>query len=153
MYPIINFRKMNKLDIDQVMNIESLCFISPWTKPQLIGELEDNKFANIYVAEFVNSENKLLVGFYDYWITFDSATIAQIAVHPSFQKQGIASKMMQEIIDDCYAKRVNNITLEVRENNEKARNLYKKFGFEEILVKPNYYSNGDNAVYMSKGVL
>ena len=99
----------------------------------------------------VSTQNQI-VGFIDYWHTFDSATLAQIAVHPSYQKQHLADMMMEEMISDCYAKRVEYITLEVRVNNSKAINLYKKHKFENILVKPHYYTNGDDAYYMIRKV-
>lgn len=145
-------RPIEERDYNSIMEIENLCFVSPWTLDQLIGEIKENMFSNIFVLEeSVNGINKV-VGYYDYWITFDSATIAQIAVHPTYQSKHLGSLMLKEIIDDCYAKKVSNITLEVRENNVKAQNLYKKYGFQVVTVKPHYYDNGDNALYMVKKV-
>ena len=60
--------------------------------------------------------------------------------------------MMDEIINDCYAKKVQTLTLEVRANNEKAINFYLKHGFKKELVKPHYYTNGDDAIYMTRKV-
>ena len=57
---------------------------------------------------------------------------------------------MEEIIKDAQAKKVRTITLEVRKNNEKAVNLYQKYGFKATLTKEKYYSNGDDALYMMK---
>ena len=83
-------------------------------------------------------------------MTFDSATIAQIAIDPAYQRQHLGSLLMEEILKDAKAKKVRTITLEVRKNNEKAVNLYKKYGFKTLLVKEKYYSNGDDALYMIK---
>lgn len=145
-------RHIEERDYPAIALLEKLCFVAPWTLPQIKGEVEENMFSNFYVYEIEENGVKRIIAYYDYWVTFDSATIAQIAVHPQFRKQGIASIMMQEIIDDCYAKRVSNITLEVRKNNAKAHNLYLKFGFEDILIKPHYYDNGDDAIYMIRKV-
>ena len=60
--------------------------------------------------------------------------------------------MMDEIINDCYAKKVQTLTLEVRANNEKAINFYLKHGFKKELVKERYYTNGDDAIYMIRKV-
>jgi len=141
-------RKIEERDYPRVMEIENQSFKAPWTLDQLKGEIKDNMFSNIFV--FVLNDN--VVGFYDYWVTFDSATIAQIAVDPLYRGQSIASIMMQEILDDCYAKRVRTITLEVRTHNDPAIGLYKKFGFKIITTKPHYYDNGDDAYYMVKEV-
>ncbi len=145
-------RKIEERDYARLAIIEKICFVSPWTKEQIKGEVECNQFANFYVFEVEENTQKTIIGYYDYWVTFDSATIAQIAVIPEYRKQGIASIMMQEIIDDCYAKRVRNLTLEVRKNNAKAQRLYEKFGFKAILLKPHYYDNGDDAIYMIKEI-
>ena len=48
---------------------------------------------------------------------------------------------------------VENVTLEVRESNQAAINLYKKNGYEEVVIKKHYYSNGENAIYMVKRLL
>lgn len=147
MFPV-EIRELVESDLDKVMEIENLCFISPWKKEDILRELQGNEFAHLLVAEI----NNQVVGYVDYWITFDSATICQIAVHPSYQRQFIGSALLKEVFKECYAKNVLTITLEVRESNSKGINFYTKHGFNQVLVKPNYYSNGENAIYMMKGV-
>ena len=44
-------------------------------------------------------------------------------------------------------------TLEVRSHNQSAINLYLKHGYFKEIVKPHYYTNGDDAIYMIKGVV
>ena len=56
--------------------------------------------------------------------------------------------MMDEIYNDCYAKKVRNLTLEVRVSNIPAINFYKKQGFKIETTKPHYYDNGEDAYYM-----
>jgi ribosomal-protein-alanine N-acetyltransferase len=39
--------------------------------------------------------------------------------------------------------------LEVRESNWPARNLYRKYGFQDVSTRPKYYQdNGETAVVM-----
>lgn len=147
MFPV-EIRELKELDLQSVMEIEKLCFISPWKLDDITRELKDNQYATLLVATI----NNKVVGYVDYWITFDSATICQIAVHPNYQRQHIGSSLIEEVLKDCYAKKVLTITLEVRENNLKGINFYLKHGFNQIVVKPNYYSNGENAIYMMRGV-
>ena len=143
-------RKMTEADLPMVMEIENLCFISPWTENQFLYEMHDNPFANLWVIELSNASLglKSVCGFVDYWQTFDSGTICQIAVHPELHHNGIGSQLLEEVIDDAYAKKVRNITLEVRKSNEKAINFYKKFGFIYSHVKEGYYADGEDALYM-----
>lgn len=144
----MEIRDLMESDINKVMEIENLCFVAPWKKEDILRELKENKFATLLVAT-VNEE---VVGYVDFWVTFDSATICQIAIHPNYQRQHIGSLLLKEVFKECYAKKVLTITLEVRESNSKGINFYTKHGFNEFLVKPNYYSNGENAIYMMKGV-
>lgn len=144
----IEIRDLKESDLDKVMEIENLCFVAPWQKDDIYRELHSNEFAFLYVAT-IDDE---VVGYVDFWITFDSATICQIAVHPNYQRKSIGSALLDEVLKECYAKKVFNITLEVRESNNKGINFYKKHGFIPCVTKPHYYSNGENAIYMIKGV-
>ena len=135
-------------DLDKVMEIENLCFVAPWKLEDIKRELLDNKFANLLVAEV----NNVVVGYVDFWITFESATICQIAVHPAYQRQSIGSKLLKEVFKECFAKKVSTMTLEVRESNVKGINFYMKHGFKHCLTKENYYSNGEDALYMIREV-
>ena len=84
---MIEIRDMSLTDIDRVMEIESITFVAPWKKSEMLYELEENKFSNMAVILL----NNYIVGFYDYWVTFDSATIAQIAVDPAYQRKTLSS--------------------------------------------------------------
>lgn len=152
-YLNVDIRPMEERDLPAVMEIENLSFFAPWKKEDLLYEMNENKLANIWVIE-LSSEGlaKQVVGFSDYWQTFDSGTICQIAIHPGIRHHQLGSALMDEIINDCYVKRVRTITLEVRKSNQIAINFYKKHGFIETLVKPNYYSNGEDAIYMIREV-
>ena len=142
-----SIRPMEQKDLDIVMYLENTCFVAPWGLNQIKYELNDNPVSNLWVIE---SDNTGVVGFIDYWITFDSSTVCQICVNPLFRKKGLASILMEEMVKDCKANKVRNITLEVREHNTNARLLYEKFGFKSVLLKEKYYTNGDNAIYMIK---
>ena len=153
-YINVTIRPMTKEDLPSVMEIEHLCFINPWNEEQFIYEIEENVYSNPWVVELsnTNSDNVAIVGFCVYWQTFDSANICQIAVHPEIQRRQLGSAMMDEIINDCYAKRVQTLTLEVRKSNTKAINFYLKHGFEQVTVKEKYYTDGEDAIYMTRRV-
>lgn len=139
-----SIRPATSKDLPSILKIEKDCFVAPWNEKEILYELNENPVSHVFVGEL----GETIIGYYDYWITFDSATIAQIAVLPEFRRKGYGAAMLKEIIDDCKVARVLSITLEVRKNNISAKNLYKSQGFEQILIKEKYYSNGDDAVYM-----
>ena len=147
----INIREATINDLPIIMQIENLCFPhGAWKDENIIQELKENPVAHFWVIE-LSLEDKndyRVVGFCDYWETFDSATICQIAVHPYLQRKQLGTAMMDEIFNDCYAKKIQTLTLEVRVGNIPAINFYKKYGFEIEVTKPHYYDNGEDAYYM-----
>ena len=145
-------REAIKSDFEQVLNIENSCFVDPYPADHMKYEFEENPLNKILVAV----EDDKVIAFIDYMITFNSATITQIAVLPKYRKTGIGSKLLNEMektfpkdLEDV----VENVTLEVRKSNEAAINLYKKDGYEEIVIKKNYYKDGEDAIYMVKRLL
>ena len=144
----IEVREMTDTDLNRVMEIENSCFVAPWKVEDLKREMHDNVLANVWVI----TVDDYVVGFSNYWQTFDSGTICQIAIDKRFQHQSLGSKLMDEIIKDAYAKKVKTLTLEVRENNKPAISFYLKHLFKIVLCKERYYSNGENAIYMIREV-
>ena len=149
-YLDMEIRPMEDKDLPQVMDIENICILHPWQEKDLLYELHENPVSVLNVIEYSNASLglKAIVGFIDYWVTFDSGTIAQIAVHPDIQHSGVGSELMKDMIKDYQTKKVKTVTLEVRQSNENAINFYKKHGFTVSHIKPGYYSNGEDAVYM-----
>lgn len=150
---MIEIRNALDKDFEEVFDIENKCFVEPYKRKDLEYEFHGNQLNKILVA----ISNDKVVGFIDFMITFNSATIVQVAVLDEFRHQGIASRLLKEM-ENCFPKEniddvVENITLEVRESNIAAQNLYKKDGYEFIVKKPHYYSNGEDAIYMVKRLL
>lgn len=145
-----NIRKAKISDLDAIKEIEDESFINPFTKEDLLYEISQNPVSNFLVLE----KDGLVVGFIDYWVTFDSATIDQIAVKKSERNQGFAKILLEKSINDLKELgEVSFLTLEVRTSNEPAINLYKSFGFQKVTIKEKYYDDGEDAIYMVKGLV
>ena len=57
---------------------------------------------------------------------------------------------MERTIETALDCRAVKITLEVKESNTPAIKLYMKNGFIPVGVKPNYYHDGSDAIYMQR---
>ena len=146
----MNIRKAKISDLEAIKEIEDESFINPFTKEDLLYEISQNPVSNFLVLE----KDGLVVGFLDYWVTFDSATIDQIAVKKSERNQGFAKILLEKSINDL--KELGDVsffTLEVRASNEPAINLYKSFDFQKVTIKEKYYDDGEDAIYMIKGLV
>ena len=145
-------RKAIPSDLLTIADIEKACFSSPWDEKQLLYELNENPFAHVYSA-LVDGE---VVGYIDFMITFNSATISRVAVKEEFRKKGVGNLLLGQLLKDCEAQKdeeVEFVTLEVREHNENAIRFYKKHRFEAITVKKGYYDDGEDAIYMVRSLV
>ncbi len=80
---------------------------------------------------------------------FNESEILNIAVHPNFQRKGMAQELFDTFIMFCRRKEIKKIWLEVRFSNLKARTFYEKNGFKEMYRRKNYYTNPpEDAVIM-----
>ncbi|NLZ47251.1 MAG: ribosomal protein S18-alanine N-acetyltransferase [Clostridiales bacterium] len=132
--------------IEGILNVSILSFPITWSKDSFEKELT-NKYARYMVAV----KDDLVVGFAGMWIILDEAHITNIAVHPEYRGFGIGTMLMESLISICKLENVIGITLEVRVSNQRAINLYKKFGFVEEGIRKAYYEdNKEDALIMWK---
>lgn len=139
----IVLREMTLPDIEQVYAIECSCFTQPWSVESLIGELTRNNDIAYYV---VAEHEGAIVGYAGCWIMFDEAHMTNIAVIPEYRRLGIARGMILKMMTEAVSRGASSMTLEVREFNFKAQNLYASLDFTKAGVRRRYYSDtGENA--------
>lgn len=69
-----------------------------------------------------------------------------IAVVPRWRHFGAGSSILTQVIENGRHAGVRRIVLEMRSNN-RAGNIYHKFGFEQVGLRKNYYKGADSRVY------
>ncbi|OUJ18153.1 Acetyltransferase GNAT family [Methanonatronarchaeum thermophilum] len=142
----IEIRPFNPKDLIQITKIETKVFDQESFHPYIF--LEYNKPKNtFYVAEIKNQ----VVGYVIITTRFPKkAKIISIAIHPNHQSKGIGSKLIKKAINQTKKQGTKKITLEVKKTNNKAIKFYKKHGFQKTKTKKQYYSDGEDALYMTK---
>ena len=141
-------REMTHADLEQVAALEKELFKEPWQKEDFERELNENEFANYIVAE----NDGEIAGYFGLWVLFDQAQITTIGTSKKYQRQHVASMMMERIMELCEENECEFLSLEVRISNLPAQNLYKKYGLEIVSVRKNYYSDHEDAYLMTKAV-
>jgi ribosomal protein S18 acetylase RimI-like enzyme len=68
-----------------------------------------------------------------------------VGVELAWRRRGVATALVQE----CVA-RASVVHLEVRASNAAARRLYAGLGFDEVGLRARYYSDGDDAVLLTR---
>lgn len=143
----IIIRKMEEKDLDRIMEIEKDAFTTPWPKESFLLEITKNQLARYIVAEIDN----VVVGYGGIWLILDEGHITNIAVESKYRKMGVGKAIVEGLIYLCTKQGIKAMTLEVRESNISAQNLYKKYGFVESGVRPKYYADdNEDAIIMWK---
>lgn len=103
---------------------------------------KDNVFTNWLVYKI----NNKIVGFINYDSIYEKSEIEYIYVEKDFRNQGIATILLNEMIESLKKSNINSVTLEVNKDNIVAINFYKKNSFKEIAKRENYYGDKDAIV-------
>jgi ribosomal-protein-alanine N-acetyltransferase len=137
---------MNADHLDEVAELERICFSVPWSRNMLAEEL-DNLLSAFLVA--LDDSDKV-VGYAGVQVILDEGYITNVAVRPECRRQGIAAKLLQVFLDFAKANKLAFLTLEVRASNYDAIALYGSRGFRSVGRRKNYYEHPkEDAIIMT----
>ena len=94
-----------------------------------------------------------IVAFATWQTVCDEATLLSIAVDDGYRGQGIATTLLEYGESRLAKQGIEKIFLEVRASNDAARQLYKRFRYQVIAERKNYYpttGGREAAIIMSK---
>ena len=138
---------MNADHLDEVAELERICFSAPWSRNMLAEEL-DNALSAFLVA--LDGDGKV-VGYAGVQVILDEGYITNVAVRPEWRRRGVAGKLLQVFLDFAQANHLAFLTLEVRESNYGAIALYGSRGFRSVGRRRNYYEHPrEDAVIMTR---
>ena len=138
-------RQAEEKDIKNIAELDKRCFKMPWSEDSFRYEIKSNDLALYIVAE-IETE---IVGYAGMWLIVDEGHITNVAVSPDYRKKGIGEALVSVILDVSEREGISRQTLEVRESNEPALCLYKKFGFVPEGIRKGYYEdNHEDAIIM-----
>ncbi len=133
----ITFRKMTTDDIAQIVAIEEASFPTPWTADAFHRELKMNEYAHYVVIE----KDDVVIGYCGLWIIIDESHITNIAILPEYRGQKLGDALLKEVMDQAKEMGAKTMTLEVRVSNEVAKQLYRKYGFQNGGIRKRYYTD------------
>ncbi|MCD8379821.1 MAG: ribosomal protein S18-alanine N-acetyltransferase [Lachnospiraceae bacterium] len=136
MKPDLEIRLMEEADVPAVAAIEAVSFSEPWSEASFrsILKREDALYLTAVSDGCVAGMCGLLIGPYE-------AEVFNVAVSPQLRGQGIAGRMIAELMRRGEERGVRDFTLEVRASNAAAIHLYEKNGFMSEGTRPRFYSN------------
>jgi [ribosomal protein S18]-alanine N-acetyltransferase len=136
---MITLRPMRTADLEVLLPHEDVVFgTEAWSRQSYEEELADTELRHYLVAEqdgsVVGSGGLLTIG--------ETAQIVTVGVLPSARRQGIGGRLVQALVAEARRRRAVEVLLEVRIDNDAARQLYEKLGFEVIGIRRGYYDLG-----------
>ena len=125
-------------DIDAVVTLENESFSNPWPRDTLVWELTNSDVTRVYLLR--DAEDRA-IAFCITWIIFDELHINTLAVGSAHRRQGLATFLLKEVMADAARDGARRATLEVRESNTAALELYARLGFRVTARRRDYYTN------------
>jgi ribosomal-protein-alanine N-acetyltransferase len=141
----IEYQPATLWDLNGVRDLENLSFdLDSWPLIEMIGVLT---LPSIERWKAVADDK--IVGFVacDVRRGQRTAWIATVAVHPDYRGRGIGDQLMQIAEERCGMPRMR---LSVRVTNLNAQALYRRRGYAQVDVWPDYYAGGEDALVMEK---
>ena len=100
----------------------------------------------------VLEEDGQIIGYAIFWIMFEQAQLASIAIDPAFRQRHYGRQLLDTAIDQAKQAGCELFSLEVRVGNLPAKTMYEKRGFVGLHTSKHYYSDGEDALVMGLGL-
>ena len=131
----VSIRMAELSDVERISVIEARAFSNPW-HPQTFRSLIEKGGARILVAE---ANGAGVVGYAVVWWVLEQGELANLAVSDGVRGRGVGSALLDRVLDEAAEAGVESLFLEVRTSNDRAWDLYRSRGFEQVGIRRDYY--------------
>lgn len=137
-------RTMQESDLEQIIKIEQETFSDPWNEEDFKNSYQD--INNSYLVVEIEG---VVAGYCGYWGIAGEGYIYNVAIKKECRRQGLGFQMLRYLIDQAKGRGITSMTLEVRQSNEAAIQLYQSLGFEAAGIRSDFYTRPkEDAVIM-----
>lgn len=131
--PCVAVRAMLRRDLDAVSAIEQASYPYPWTR----GIFQD--CLRVGYRCHALTANDRLAGYAIVSHALDEAHLLNLCIHPDQRRGGLASLLLEHVVQEAQVSDASRLFLEVRPSNTGAVALYSGNGFRTIGRRPGYY--------------
>jgi len=133
----LRYAPMTPGDVDEVWALEQSVFPYPWSRANFAESLNSG-----YDAWTVRDPAGALAGYYLLMYAVDEAHLLDVAVCAGRQRQGLGRHLLDRIAARAREQGMGSVLLEVRPSNERALEVYRRYGYAEIGRRKGYYPAG-----------
>lgn len=159
----VRIEQMTVHHISAVMTIDEQGYGDPWSATTWYKEMRDpDRLHLVAITDMelggdnttgnraVDGEGERVVGHAGLLYLAGMAHVSNVAVDPEYQHQGVATRLLIELLDRARAHGSSAVTLEARAANKRAHRLYSRLGFQPLGITPDYYTKpSEDALVMS----
>jgi ribosomal-protein-alanine N-acetyltransferase len=132
-------RTMRADDLETIVALEQRLQSHPWHHGHFENCLANGNLALVVTTGEEGIAEDAVIAFAIVSMGGGEAELLNLGVDPAYQRQGIASRLLGEILQHIKSQ-ADTIFLEVRVSNYQAIDLYDKLGFNQVGIRPNYYN-------------
>lgn len=132
------FCNLGFADIEQILAIEEKVYSHPWTRGNFL-----DSFYSGQEACGLRNKSKNLLAYFVLMSVVDEMHLLNFTVDAKFQRQGLALVLLDKMSERVREKNIFSILLEVRKSNQRAIDIYQRYGFAEIGRRKAYYPSTD----------
>jgi len=125
-------------DVGEVASLQARAFGNAWGAESLGGSQAQESVARLYAIRLPSGD---IAAYCAAWRILDELHINSLAVDPRYRRQGLARRLLEQVLAASAAAGAASATLEVRQSNEAGRALYEGLGFRVEGVRPGYYQD------------
>jgi [ribosomal protein S18]-alanine N-acetyltransferase len=130
-------RPMVVADVDAVHALECSVFPHPWSRANFMDSLACGYDA--WVLADADADDGAPIGYFLLMYAVDEAHLLDVAVSAGRQGAGLGRFLLDRIAARAREKGMATIFLEVRPSNERALQVYRRYGYAEIGRRKGYY--------------
>ena len=134
--------------LDEVVRIEEVSFLTPWSRSAFEFDLNENDLAKYWVVV----KDGTVIGYSGIWLVGRIAHVTTVCIVEKLRGRGLGRWLLLRTMSMGADQGAERFTLEVRESNASAINLYESVGYRTVGRRPNYYQEiGEDALVMWTG--
>jgi ribosomal-protein-alanine N-acetyltransferase len=133
--PGLKLRTMGPEDVDEVYALECSVFPHPWSHGNFTDSLASGYDAWVLREEATGS----LAGYFLLMYAVDEAHLLDVAVAAGRQRAGLGRWLLDRIAARARSMGMVSVLLEVRPTNERALQVYQRYGYLQIGRRKGYY--------------
>ena len=138
----MTIRDANLSDLSAIVSLEGQVYDQPWSEAIIRDEL-----AQASRTYLVIEQGDAIVGFGGLMFVDEDAHITTLGIAPNERRQHLGSRLLLKLVDRALDAGSRHLTLEVRESNDNAQQMYEQFGFDGVGKRHGYY-RGEDALVM-----